>query len=118
MAPLLRWIFVSPPSPAADSDFWCILVRMSDLNPNNGFIFGALKNIFIAKMLIGVMFFLWSNFAGKNSSKSNIEISLLQPSWLKMVKKITRFTKYSGTPLQGTRQEGKSAYKGNDLRSP
>ncbi len=26
-------------------------------------------------------------------------------------------SKYSGTSLQGTRQEGKSAYKGNDLKS-
>ena len=46
-------------------------------------------------MLNGVMFFLLSNFAGKNSSKSNIKISLLHPSWLKMVKEIARFTKES-----------------------
>ena len=28
-----------------------------------------------------------------------------------------RYTVYSGTSLQGTRQKGKSAYKGNDLGS-
>ena len=66
---------------------------MSDFILSNGFVYGTLMNLFIAKMLNGVMFFLWSNFAGINSSKSNIGIPLLHPSWLKMVKEIARFTK-------------------------
>ena len=34
---------------------FCILVWMSSFNSSNGFVYGALKNQFIAKMLIGVM---------------------------------------------------------------
>ena len=66
---------------------------MSDFNPSNGFVYGTLKKLFIVKMFNGVVFFLWSNFAGKNSLNSNIVISLLHPSWLKMVKEFARFTK-------------------------
>jgi len=51
---------------------------MSSFNPTNDFMYGTLINLFTAKML-GVMLFLWLNFGSKNSSKSDVEIPLLQP---------------------------------------
>ena len=56
---------------------------------------GTLINLFIAKMLNGVMFFLWLNFGSKNSSKPDVGIQLLHPPWLKMVKEVASSTKQS-----------------------
>ena len=66
---------------------------MSSLDPRSVFIYGTLINIFIAKILNGVMLFLWLNFGGKNSSKSDVGIPLLHPPWLKTVKEIDSSTK-------------------------
>ena len=66
---------------------------MSSFNPRNGFIYGTLINLFIAKMLNGVMLLLWLNFGSKNSSKSDVGIPLLHPPWLKMVKEVASSTK-------------------------
>ena len=65
---------------------------MSSFNPRNGFIYGTLINLFIAKMLNGVMLFLWLNFGSKNSSKLDGEIELLHPPWLKIVKEVAGST--------------------------
>ena len=68
---------------------------MSSFHPRNGFIYGTLINLFIAKMLNGVMLFFWLHFGSKSSSKSHVEIPLLHPLWLKMVKEIDSSTKES-----------------------
>ena len=61
---------------------------MSSFDLRNVFIYGTIVNLFIAKILNGVMLFLWLNFGGKNSSKSEVGIPLLHPPSLKTVKKI------------------------------
>ncbi len=66
---------------------------MSSFNPRNDFIYGTLINLFIAKILTGVMLFLWLDFGGKNSSKSDVGIPLLHPPWLKTVEEIDSSTK-------------------------
>ena len=66
---------------------------MSSFNPRNGFIYSTLFNIFIAKMLDGLMLFLWLNFGSKNLSKPDVGIQLLHPPWLKMVKEVASSTK-------------------------
>ena len=66
---------------------------MSSFDPRNVIIYGTLINLFMAKILNGVMLFHWLNFGGKNSSKSDLGILLLHPPWLKRVKEIDSSTK-------------------------